>query len=108
MRPPRRITPAGSAVELVKSMTALPGVEVASRVSVAPGRAELTVAPVMLRKAELYCRVNLPEVTAAALLRLSGMPAARLLGKLTALPVRRAKPGMPTTLAGVALTMKVV
>src|SRR5580693_5637627 len=108
--PPRRTTPADSAVELEKSITALPAVEAESSVSVAPVKEVLTVTPVMLSRAELYCRVNLPAVTPEPLFRFSGMPKVRLLGRLivAALLGPRAKPGMPTTSVGVEATTKVV
>ena len=92
-------------------MTAVPAVEAASSVSVAPASAVLTVTPVMLKRAELYCRVNLPEVTLLPLLRLSGMPQwSALLGRLigAVLSGPRAKPGMPTTTGGAATTKVVI
>ena len=83
-------------------MIAVPGVEAASSDSEAPASDVLTDAPVMLSRAELYCRVNMPEVTPLPTLRLSGMPSATLLGRLiaSALSGPRAKPGMPTTTGG--------
>ena len=70
----------------------------------------MTVTAVMLSSAELYSSVNLPEVTPAPVLRFSGMPKARLLGRLMAAALLgpRAKPGTPTTSVGVAATTKVV
>ena len=74
-RPPRRTTAVDGGVVLLKSMMAVPAVEAASSDNEAPASAELTVMPAMVSSAELYCKVNLPEVTPVPLLRLIGMPA---------------------------------
>ena len=61
---------------------AVPAVEAASSDSEAPVKDVLTAAPVMLSSAELYCRVNVPEVMPLPTLTLSGMPPARAVGQI--------------------------
>ena len=60
----------------------------------------------MLNSAELYCKVNLPEVMPVPTLTLSGMPVVALLGRLivSTLSGPRAKAGMATTTGGVVTT----